>query len=726
MSGATTSEIPGLVEEPDDLEEISFSVDSALLQELGERLVGQAHIALAELIKNSYDADATVVEVKVRPESIVVSDDGHGMDFASFRNYWMRIGSPHKNRRRSSPAGRGLTGSKGVGRLSAQFLAEGIEMATRAEGERGLFARVDWRAAVRARELTNAKARWAYVKAPSFAGGARHGTTIRLTDVKQGWGGDELQALARELWPLQPPYRQQAAGGFRVELDAADLDAERTFSRQMRAVLELWTARITGSIGGDGPSGELKVRIEFRDDEIVKERSKISGLRLEKAEFEVRVFDLKRRQPYGIRVEEARQYLHEFGGVHVYDAGFHLPYYGPDVDWLGIERDHSHRLSKSDLLPRELQTSGGLSFLPTNTRLYGAVQIDTGAERGGEARPSSEVLSIQISRDRLIDNVPYQQLRDAVRWSIDLYAMQEARRRWSVVGDEDASVALGERAARVEDVLDRYAPDMPAPVMTELRTQLREVVERAESEAAQGARQAGLLGALATAGISAIAVEHETGRNIAELRRLAKRLQRYADESGGTELSELASMLTGWTRRVESTRELFAPFMDEESREQVRQLRARTLLDRTVAQAALLLRGVSIDIEQVPADLRLPPGRYAEWVAIFQNLLVNAANATLDSNDRRIAVQAYRAGRNAAVLVEDTGVGIDLREAEELFAPFVRRQAISQERRALGAGGTGLGLTIVRMIARNLNCQVAFVKPHEGFSTAVRVSWRTA
>ncbi|MEI6128403.1 MAG: hypothetical protein WCQ99_17805, partial [Pseudomonadota bacterium] len=36
-----------------------FSVDSMLLRELGERLVGRPHIALAELVKNSYDADAT-------------------------------------------------------------------------------------------------------------------------------------------------------------------------------------------------------------------------------------------------------------------------------------------------------------------------------------------------------------------------------------------------------------------------------------------------------------------------------------------------------------------------------------------------------------------------------------------------------------------------------------------------------------------------------------------
>jgi signal transduction histidine kinase len=727
--GANSSAAALAGDEPKDLREIEFSVDSALLQELGERLVGQSHIALAELIKNSYDADATLVEVVVRPDSIVVSDDGHGMDFKAFRDFWMRIGSQHKDQRRGSPGGRRLTGSKGVGRLSAQFLANRIRMTTRAEKKKALFADVDWRAAIKAHDLTKATARWAFVPRPTFAGGASHGTSIRLFDLKQEWDREALRALARELWPLQPPYAidDQGADTFRVALDASDPVAEATFSRQMRAVLELWTARIVGSIGRTGKAGKLAVRVQFRDDEIVRHTEKINGLRLETASFEIRVFDLKRRQPHGIKVEEARGYLNDFGGVHVYDAGFHLPYYGPHVDWLGIERDHSHRLSRSELLPEDLQIGGGLNFLPTNTRLYGVVRIDTGAERAAAVDAgltTSDVLAIQISRDRLIDNKPYAQLRDAVRWSLDLYAMEEARRRWNADAEPAGPLELTERAARVEDVLDRYADRIPSPVLTELRTSLADVTEQVESEAQQAVRQAGVLGALATAGISAIAVEHETGRQIAELRRLTRRLRKHAEDHDDEELRALSDDLSTWTQTIQSTRALFGPFMDEESREKVQRLSARSVIQRTVAQSALLLRGVAVDDGAIPKDLDLPPGRFAEWVAIFQNLLVNAANATLDRSDRRVAVRGYEAAHQSGILVEDTGSGVDLDEAEDLFAPFTRRQSISPERRALGAGGTGLGLTIARMIARNLGCQVAFVVPDSGFSTAVNVSWR--
>ena len=104
--------------------EIYFTVDSSLIRELGERLVGKPYVALAELIKNSYDADANRVDIDFTGDSIVVSDDGIGMTFAEFRDRWMRIGSPHKEAERESPTlGRPLTGSKGVGRLATQLLA---------------------------------------------------------------------------------------------------------------------------------------------------------------------------------------------------------------------------------------------------------------------------------------------------------------------------------------------------------------------------------------------------------------------------------------------------------------------------------------------------------------------------------------------------------------------------------------------------------------------------
>ena len=100
-----------------------FSVDAKLLRELGERLVGRPHLALTELVKNSFDADARTVEITFQSGRIVVDDDGHGMSHDDFSRRWMRIGTAEKQLNRQSPElCRSVTGSKGVGRLSVQTL----------------------------------------------------------------------------------------------------------------------------------------------------------------------------------------------------------------------------------------------------------------------------------------------------------------------------------------------------------------------------------------------------------------------------------------------------------------------------------------------------------------------------------------------------------------------------------------------------------------------------
>lgn len=120
----------------------------------------------------------------------------------------------------------------------------------------------------------------------------------------------------------------------------------------------------------------------------------------------------------------------------------------------------------------------------------------------------------------------------------------------------------------------------------------------------------------------------------------------------------------------------------------------------------------------------MPDASLAEWSAIFQNVFTNAFNAMLDAERRLLRVSSRVEGTSREILVQDTGSGVDLRDAEKLFEPFERKLEISPERRALGYGGTGLGLTIVRLLAERIGCRVGFVEPDEGFSTAFSISWR--
>ncbi len=188
------------------MKEIPFTVDSALLRELGERLVGKPHIALAELVKNSYDADATRVVISFGSNRVEVTDNGHGMSFEEFKRFWMRIGSPHKEEQRiSKRLERPVTGSKGIGRLAVQFLARklGLHTISDENEDSELVVEVNWDEAVKAGELTEAVALYEErERVEEFPGGVAHGTAITLVGLKEEWTPEDIVNLAREIWWL--------------------------------------------------------------------------------------------------------------------------------------------------------------------------------------------------------------------------------------------------------------------------------------------------------------------------------------------------------------------------------------------------------------------------------------------------------------------------------------------------------------------------------------------
>ena len=217
----------------------------------------------------------------------------------------------------------------------------------------------------------------------------------------------------------------------------------------------------------------------------------------------------------------------------------------------------------------------------------------------------------------------------------------------------------------------------------------------------------------------ALAFEHEVARQLAVLEELSTRLR-----LSGKIPRELSQEIEKWIRRVRQTRTIFTSLTDEDSRRKRQRFNAKAAIEQFSRQSEPFLSGATITFADVDDDMALPTGTFAEWSAVFQNLVVNAANAMVDKRHRTINVTSTQTSRTATILIQYNGTGVDLKEAERLFEPFERRTKISVERRALSVGGTGLGLTIVRLIARNLGFSVSFVRPKPGFSTCLKVEWQ--
>jgi len=626
-----------------------------------------------------------------------------------------------------------MTGSKGVGRLAVQFLASKLKIVTVPKEYDGewLEASVDWEEAVQAGDLVDASVSYTKKRSPPPF---EHGTSIVLSGLKQEWSEDKIQGLAGELWWLQAPFRPSSLAPeerFEIDFRSSQREWEDVFDERMGAIMKIWTARLVGQ----NERGHISLSLEFAGEPPQTHAYDVACFphnegrfdpeeNLNDGHFELRIFGLRYRQPHGIRVAEAREYFWKYGGIHVYDGGFRLPYYGdPENDWLKIEFDHAHRRFLSDLLPEEFQDryaeTERLRYLPTLGRVFGVVNVNTSQEPD---------LEIMITRDRLRDTPALRDLVSMVRYAFDLYAFEEARRaferRLRVGPVEPTSLKF----ERVERVLEYYEPQIPQDVYRDLRERTREATTAATTSQEVALGRMGLLGSLATAGISALAYQHELRKQFAVVESIVERIGevRTTDPTLRRSLDSLREDLSSWLRRARATNALFDYLADAENIETKRRFHAAEVVEEVKRQTAFFARGIEVDTGEVDEKLLLPGASLAEWGAIFQNVFTNAFNAMVDLEERLLQVSSRATATSREILVQDTGRGVDLGDADRLFEPFEREVEISRERRALGYGGTGLGLTIVRLLADRIGCRVGFVKPDEGFSTAFSLSWREA
>ena len=130
--------------------ELSPRPYARLLVMLSEQLIKNSVIALTEIAKNSYDADANWVQIRIsnmknfgkkglgkkEKPFVEIEDDGDGMSFETIRDSWMNPASSNKYRRRlkrknKTRKGRFLQGEKGIGRYAVFQIGKKVEIFTR-------------------------------------------------------------------------------------------------------------------------------------------------------------------------------------------------------------------------------------------------------------------------------------------------------------------------------------------------------------------------------------------------------------------------------------------------------------------------------------------------------------------------------------------------------------------------------------------------------------------
>ncbi len=214
--------------------EFKLEVDLNVINHLGVGLYSSTPAALTELVANAWDADASEVHITISKidRSIVIEDDGHGMNAAAIKGKFLNVGYSRRqsvNRNNSDSGKRRVMGRKGIGKLSMFALANLVKVTSQAQGEEIVGFEVD---------VPNLKKSLAGVGSPilnefvgeSFAKGK--GTRIALENVLTGLNttASYLRVkLARRFSVLGDSH------DFKVFLDGAEITkADRAFYQHVQ------------------------------------------------------------------------------------------------------------------------------------------------------------------------------------------------------------------------------------------------------------------------------------------------------------------------------------------------------------------------------------------------------------------------------------------------------------------------------------------------------------
>lgn len=209
------------------MDQLQFRVSAELKNILGRDLITSDNIAVLELVKNSYDAHATKVEITFGNDSIVIADNGKGMSRNDIINKWLFIaysaksdGTEDENYR--SKIRRDFAGAKGIGRMSCDRLARYLTINTISE-ETGILEilTVDW---TKFENRQTEKIDTVPVEHESsngiftFPDGLPHGTSLSFTGLRTDWGKDEIFSLRKSLEKMIAPLA--GTDDFQIEVIA--------------------------------------------------------------------------------------------------------------------------------------------------------------------------------------------------------------------------------------------------------------------------------------------------------------------------------------------------------------------------------------------------------------------------------------------------------------------------------------------------------------------------
>ncbi|HCN75878.1 MAG TPA: histidine kinase [Verrucomicrobiales bacterium] len=664
-------------------ERLRFS--TAVLRLLGEELNPSPDQGILELIKNSYDADAKhcSVELKgvhIKGGSIVLKDDGVGMTAEEIRNGWLIVGDSMKSRSETSPSGRLLVGSKGLGRLGALRLGRKVELTTRPKSEPGTQYRmeIDWAAFEHARVVEDVELAVTSEKVPHSS----HGTEITISQLPSPWRESDIKRLARAILLLRDPFAKER--GFQAVLKAKEFTALETLAQEgyfsesdFHLIAKIdQQGRASAEVLG---AGGKKLFVGKHDD--IADKKDAPAYKIPALSFQLWEFNLSKKgfavASQQTTIQGLKAWLAQFGGVRLYHRGVRVMPYGEQ---------------KNDWLDMNLKRSQHQELRPSTNNSSGCIRIED----------PSGIFQQKTDRLGFIEGDALDTLRTFADNALSWMSGEREKARKLRLQAEAEAVRQHKNAAEKE--MDEVIASLPPKEKQKVKKAAENVRSAHEAEMKIKDETAQLYFTLGTVGTTAAAFAHQTKQPLRGIVADAKDLHNYLGNPDELLLfredsSRAVKRILLEANAIYSFSNVTLRLLEHEKRRSARHS-IHQLIDETVELLSPYFeaRETSLERDYANEELRVWCPR-AAFEAIFTNLLTNAlqafeARAKLAANAgvRRIRVQTRRSGDMAIIRVQDNGPGIEKLALEEIWLPG----------KTTTEKGTGLGLTIVKDVIEEL------------------------
>lgn len=705
----------GLSDRPDRLRP-----RARLMLTIGLELISSETVAITELVKNSFDADATHVLVQVTGPvtdgtipagqgTITVLDDGTGMSADIIAGTWLEPATPSRRRKTTTESGRRALGEKGVGRFAAAKLAHTIELVSReADSDEVVLGlnwdafededayldsiHVDWteREPLAFRADGDIADIWRrtlrqHLGADAALPDATHGTLLQMEDSRTGWDRATISEFRTTLSRLVSPFgaEQGLVRDFTLILDAPTefgtlsglVEAPEQLSRP-HYTLEAEVDALGAAAGEmelkDGQRVVINQQLQNADDELPDAEH---PLRSGPFSISLRVWDRDSLADVAgaESVKSVRDILDRAAGISIYRDGFRvLPYGEPRDDWLRLD------------LRRVQSPTRRLS----NNQIVGYLVI---------GRDSNSDLVDQTNREGIVEGPAFEDLRSAVRQLLIL--LENARYEIRPRRERGRTHGLLDRID-LRELREAIAAALPGNQMiTEMVVELQRDLDQRNEEVGEVLAR---YHRLATLGQLIDRVVHELGQPLVVTRQAADLALERIDRARPKLLDDCASLVEQLAITLQQVRAQNGVAADVLRRIEPfggrRRGRPRPIgLESSIADAVALMQE---DVTKTGTSVSLPEGSTQVTVdgTELQEVIVNLLSNSLywlrkvPKAHRQIEISIQRnLDRSLSVIIEDSGPGVPEEDRARIFDPYFTTRD----------GGVGLGLSIAGEIVED-------------------------